>query len=662
MKKIIIAAFFLINYVSAEAQFSRYTIQLKNKLFNSYSTNNPSAFLSQKAIDRRVKYNIAIDSTDLPITQKYIDSIKLAGNVTILNKSKWLNQITILTTDASAINKITNFYFVESVNNIAAKPLKENKKDTLQKNKKIQFKNNITISYTPYSKEQALNNYYNYGLTLNEIKLNNGQFLHNIGMRGQNMLIGVLDAGFYKYNSLPAMDSMNLNNRVIETWDFVNNETSVVEDNSHGMSCLSTIVGNIPNNFIGNSPEASVLLYRSEEGVTEYPIEEFNWVCALERADSAGALVITTSLGYTTFDNASFDHTYSNMNGKTTTAAKGGTFAHRKGMLLFTAMGNEGTNSWKYLSTPADLDSTISVGAVNTSGNIANFSSYGPTSDGRVKPEACTVGWNAYVQNPNNTIGQGNGTSYACPKMAGLGTCLWQAFPELNNYAIRNAIIKSGSIFNNPDDRKGYGIPDMKKAFAILLPQFSKITNYSNNDCAININWQSKDVGSMQYIVERRLTNESNYTVLKNINGSEDILAIHQYEFKDTVKTTLPSTVAVYRIKQVIDTTTAGYTTVNIDSVSFNLNQCIASTEIISLLPNPAQNNCTIKIETPYNIPNLIIRILDIKGNIVSSQKFNKPIGVSLFKLPIYFLEKGIYIVGVYNNDELIENKKLIKQ
>lgn len=660
MKKIFLATVILLCIKNVQAQFTRYTIQLKNKLDNPYHISNPANFLSQKAIERRIKYNINIDSTDLPITPKYIDSIKLAGNVIILNKSKWLNQVTIKTSDINALNKISNFYFVNSVSSIAAKPFL-NQETTIEKESEL---HPIFTSVLQSSKNQSNQNYYNYGLTLNEIELHNGQFLHNIGMRGQGMLVGVLDAGFYKYTTLSAFDSMNFHNRVVDTWDFVNNETSVVEDNSHGMSCLSTIVGNIPNQFIGNAPDANVLLYRSEEGATEYPIEEFNWVCALERADSAGASIITTSLGYTTFDDAYFNHTYNDMNGKITTAAKGGVFAHRKGLLLFSAMGNDGTASWKYLGTPADLDSTIAVGAVNTLGNIGSFSSYGPASDGRIKPEASAVGWNAYVQNTNNTISQGNGTSYACPKMAGLGTILWQAFPELNNYAIRNAIIKSGSIYNNPDDRKGYGIPDMKKAFSILLQQVAKISTYSNNDCAIKINWQSKDVSSMKYIVERKLTNENTYTIIKNLVATvgNPILAIHNYEITDTVKSTSATTTAMYRIKQIIDTSATSYTSVTIDSVSFNLNQCIAATEIITLQPNPATNTCMLKIETPYTINNLTIQIIDIKGQIINSQKYHKPIGIGYYKLPISLLPKGMYLVSVYNDNELMENKKLVKQ
>ncbi|MBX2931157.1 MAG: S8 family peptidase [Chitinophagaceae bacterium] len=661
MKQFLLSLFLLFSIVQLQAQNTRYIIQFKNKADNSYSINNPSAYLSQKAIDRRVKYQISIDSTDLPITSRYIDSIRLSGNVIILNKSKWLNQITIKTTDINALNKINNFPFVENITDIAARQ-SSTKDSTLPLTDNNRIENIFTNSFTTFQRTEATQNFYNYGATLNEIELHNGQFLHNIGMRGQNMLVAVIDAGFLNYTTLRSFDSMNLNNRVKETWDFVDNEASVVEDHSHGMSCLSTIVGNIPNTFIGNAPETNVLLYRTEEGATEYPIEEFNWVCAAERADSAGADILTTSLGYTTFDNAAFNHTYSNMNGRTTVAAKGGVFAHRKGMLLFSAMGNDGNNSWKYLSTPADIDSTIAVGAVNASGTIGSFSSYGPSADGRIKPEASAVGVAAYVQTPSNAISAGNGTSYACPKMAGLGTCLWQAFPEFNNYTIRNAIIQSGSMYHSPDNRKGYGIPDMKTAFSLLLQQYATITNATNNNCIVSLQWKSKDAASMLYKVERKVTGDSTYVTIKTIAGSNNILSNKNYSLTDTVIMLVASGTATYRVKQIIDTASESYTTVLLDSVILSINNCDDKTEKITVLPNPTRGNSVLKIQTPYAIPNVWIRITDMRGSIVSQRKEYKPVGIATYTLPTEFLAKGIYIVSVYNDNKLIESKKIIKQ
>lgn len=665
MKKLNLLLVFLFITLGAFAQLNRYVIQFKNKGSNSFTLANPIAYLSQKAIDRRTAYNIAIDSFDLPITQRYIDSIRLAGNVTILNKSKWLNQISIFTTDASALTKINALPFVVSVKTIASRTA-NNIKEREEKFKKA---NTITPIYSN-ARNTATQDFFNYGNTLNEIQLHNGQFLHNIGLRGQNMVIAVLDAGFFQYKTLSSFDSMNLNNQVLQTWDFVANETSVVEDNSHGMSCLSAITGNIPGSFVGTSPKANVVLYRTEDVVSEYPIEEFNWVCGLEKADSIGAQIASTSLGYTTFDNGDMDHEYANMNGRTTTAAKGGTIAHRKGLLLFSANGNDGNSGWKFLSTPADIDSTIAVGAVNATGNVGSFSSYGPSADGRIKPDAAAVGVSAFVQNTNNTVGAGNGTSYACPKLAGLGTCLWQGFPEFNNYTIREAIIKSGSIFNNPNDRIGYGIPDMKKAFSFLLNKYAAITSASVNACKTTITFKSKDVSSMQYEIERMLPSQTVYTKIATVQGTGGILANKNITINDTL-INVQSGVIKYRIKQVIDTASASYTAIYLDSTTVNLtSSCVVTsvnpvttiTEQVLILPNPAKNNVALKISTTNPIKNLNIQVIDMKGKKVISLNQSKLSGEATFQIPIYFLASGTYVVSVFDGKKLLNSQKLLKQ
>lgn len=665
MKKFLLFVIALVSINVADAQFSRYIIKFKNKATNPFSIASPSAYLSTRAINKRTAYNIAIDSIDLPITPRYIDSVRLAGSVAILNKSKWLNQISIQTTDAAAITKITNLPFVESVSSIAARSMSQ--VNTLPKDK-FELEKNIT-SLPTTERTTSTQNFFNYGTTFNEIKLHNGQFLHNIGLRGQGMLVAVLDAGFFNYTSLSSFDSMNVNNQVLQTWDFVAGNASVVEDDSHGMNCLSTIAGNIPGSFVGNAPKANFVLYRTEDPASEYPIEEHNWVSGLERADSTGVDIASTSLGYTTFDNATFDHTYSQMNGRTTIAAKGAVFANRKGMLLFAAAGNDGNNSWKYISTPADADSLVTVGAVTTSGTVGSFSSYGPSADGRVKPEVAAVGVNAYVQNANNTIGTGNGTSFACPKMAGLGTCLWQGFPEFNNIVVRDALIKSGSQFATPNDRIGYGIPDVKKAFVTLLNRYAKITSASITNCRTSINFITKDVNGMKLEFERMLPGQTAYTKIAEMQGTGLVLSNKSYTYLDTLTNAQPGIIK-YRIKQIVDTAIASFTATTFDSVNVNLSSACVTTAInpvtsanekISILPNPANAQFTLRIETDYAVKNLVIRITDIKGSVVAQFNKSKTIGTANFQLPIANLSRGKYVVSVYNDKKLIENKALLK-
>jgi serine protease AprX len=564
MKKFLPVFLFSLFLISeSQAQFTRYLVKLKNKGGNPFSIANPIAYLSQRAIDRRTKYGIAIDSTDLPVTPSYVTQIRNVPNVTILNVSKWLNSISILTTDANAITTINGFSFVQSVSGIAART-NENGRPNRDKFELEESVNPLPSSERPGGIE---GDYYNYGtLAFNEIHLHNAEFLHNIGLRGGSMRVALLDAGFTNYATLKAFDSMNLNNRVLGTWDFVSGNSNV-NDHDHGMECLSIIAANIPGQFVGKAPKASFYLYRTEDAPTEYPIEEHNWSCGAEKADSNGTDVISTSLGYTTFDNATFNHTYADMNGNTTMCAIAADLAAKKGMLVFAANGNDGQSGWHFLGTPADGDSVVAIGAVNSSGVVGAFSSYGPSSDLQVKPDLASVGVNTVIQTPGNTIGTGSGTSFACPNMAGMGTCLWQGFPEFNNMKILRAMQQAGSKASNPDDRVGYGIPNMKLAFANLLVDFA--TSSSTNDtCTVNINWTSKDIRAMKYEIERKLPGQSVYSKIGEQNPpAGDSLTNHAYQFSNTIINSASGT-ASYRIRQIIDTTTATFMAVYIDTTN----------------------------------------------------------------------------------------------
>ncbi|RYF84520.1 MAG: peptidase S8, partial [Chitinophagaceae bacterium] len=465
MKKLLVCFVFVVTATVVNAQFSRYIITFRNKATTPFSLNTPGQYLSQRAIDRRTRYGIAIDSTDLPVTPRFVDSLRLAGSVTVLNVSRWLNQVSIQTTDAAALQKINGFAFVQSVAPIAARigsgsGRKEAREFYPLKTEKV---------------EKVAADYFDYGQSYNQVHIHNGEFLHNIGLRGQNMIIGILDAGFRSFTTLRAFDSVNQNGQVLGTYDFVAKETSVVEDDSHGMQCFSVIAANIPGQFVGTAPKANFYLFRSEDASSEYPIEEHNWVCAAERVDSAGGDLISSSLGYSIdMSNPVFNHTYAEMNGNTTIAARGADLAAKKGILVGNSAGNDGGNSaYHFISTPADGDSVMAVGAVTTGGAVAGFTSYGPSADGQVKPDVASVGVNTIVQTTGNTIGTNNGTSFACPNMVGVATCLWQGFQEFNNMRILQALRQSGSKATAPDDRIGYGIPDVKKAVLILLKDFS---------------------------------------------------------------------------------------------------------------------------------------------------------------------------------------------
>lgn len=655
---------FLFFTTSANAQtFSRYLVRFKDKATNPYSLANPSQYLSQRAIDRRTKYSIALDSTDLPVTSRYIDSIRLAGNVTILNVSKWLNQVSIQTTDATALAKINSFPFVQSSSPIASRLATGRSKGTkehLQKKKASQNKK----AFNPAT------DYYNYGSSYAQIHIHNGEALHNIGLRGQGMIIGILDAGFFQYTSLKAFDSVNKNGQVLGVYDFVAKDNSVVEDNTHGMECFSVIAANIPGQFVGAAPKSAFYLFRSEDAGSEYPIEEHNWVCAAERLDSAGGDVISSSLGYNTFDNSLFDHTYAQLDGNTTMAAIGADLAAKKGILVVNAAGNEGDNDWGKLTTPADGDSVLAVAAVNTSGVAALFSSRGPSSDRQVKPDVASVGVGSVIQGPANNVTTNNGTSFSCPNIAGLATCLWQGFPEFNNIKILQAMRQAGSRYTTPNDSVGYGIPNMQKAVLVLLKDFSTATVSSISACKNIIAWTSKDAAGMRYEIERKAPGETGYSKVGEVEAISKDFSTQNYQFADSLLNVQAGSIS-YRIKQVIDTSIAVTAGADyIDTVTINLAATCTTTPVTNvpvdndefvLLPNPTTNKISLRIRTAYAIPQLNLRIADNMGEVLTIKKTAKSSGISIIDLPISQLPKAKYYLLIHAGEKQLAVREFVK-
>lgn len=643
----------------SKAQVSRYIVRFKDKGSNPFSFSNPSAYLSQRAIDRRTRYSIAIDSADLPVTPRYIDSIRLSGTVTILNASKWLNAVSIQINDDAAISKINSFPFVQSVSGIALRTIN-------QISRTDKFK--IEKEQVPASqlKETGINaNFYDYGLSFDQVHIHNGEFLHNIGLRGQNMIIGMLDAGFNNYLTVKAFDSARANGQILAVYDFVAKDSSVNEDHPHGTETFSTIAANIPGQFVGTAPKANFYLFRTEDAATEYPIEEFNWVCGAERVDSVGGDVISSSLGYTTFDAplTSASHTYTGMNGNTTMAAIGADLAAKKGMLVVNAAGNEGNTTWKYIVTPADGDSVMTVGAVNAAGVVAGFSSYGPSSDKQIKPDVASVGVETIIQFPDNSIGGGNGTSFACPNLAGLATGLWQGFPGFNNMKIINALRQAGSKVSTPDDRVGYGIPNVKKALMNLIKDFAS-ANASVSNCTVKLQWTSKDVSSMKYEIERMIPGQSGFIKIAEQNGTGTIFSTRPaYQYQDVLSSIAEGAIT-YRIGQIVDTSASGLTAAYIDTVTINLQAACVDANLIdmSLYSNPAKNFFTARVTTPSASSNIVIRIFNSNGQLVSSLKRSKLAGTAFFEnISLLKFSKGKYYVSVYDGDKLIATKGLIK-
>lgn len=467
----------LLGGLIAQNENSTFIIKFQDKGQSKYSIANPTTFLSERAIERRLLQQIPIDEYDLPINPAYLAQVQETG-AKIIYTSKWLNTIIVRLNDPKIIDVLEKLSFIEELSRYETI---KTKKNNLPFKKFFQQERYNKFDIKEKSVSVPLG--FNYGPSANQIQMIKIDQLHNQGFTGNGITIAVMDAGFNSVNILDAFDTLFFQNRILGTRDFVEPGNSVYDTDLslHGTMVLSTMGGNLPGQLVGTAPHASYYLFRTEDATDEYLMEEFFWVQAAEYADSLGADILSTSLGYTQFPNYPSDnHTYEDLDGNTTIITIGADIAAQKGMLVVNSAGNEGDEAWKYISAPADGDSVLTVGAVFPDGTYAQFSSVGPTADGRIKPDVATQGVNVIVAILPSGISQGSGTSFACPILSGAAACLWQANPTYSNMEIYNAIKSSANRASNPDNLTGWGIPDFVKANSILVGEIDKI-NYSSN-------------------------------------------------------------------------------------------------------------------------------------------------------------------------------------
>ena len=473
-----------------DAAPNSYWVQLKDKKGTPYLINQPEAFLSQRSLDRRIRQHILIDETDLPVSPDYLDSLKNRG-LEIVHTSKWLNGATVRTSDTILIKKIATLPFVTMVQ--LTKP------------------GNVLKSISNKFSDEVLNTEYdpeNYGDAITQLSQLNGQYLHRQGFRGKGIQIAILDAGFLNVNTNEAFDSLRNSNRILGTRDFVDPTSDIYTQNYHGMSVLSCMGGNIPGSLIGTAPDASFYLLRSEDVSSEYLIEEDNWVAAAEYADSLGVDVINSSLGYTQFNDSLMNHSYADLNGKTTRVTQAANMAFQKGILVFASAGNEGSNAWKKIIAPSDGENVIAVGAVDKKGFKASFSSYGPAYGGAVKPNLAAMGIGTTLVTSLQVISYASGTSFSSPVLAGMGACLLQANPYAGVKMAKMAIEQSANQYDKPDSLVGFGIPDFEKA-----DKYLKVN--STNKLIEKSSWTVTPNPFSDYVSLRNLNavNDKNYLI-----------------------------------------------------------------------------------------------------------------------------------------------------
>lgn len=445
---------------SQRLSFDTYWVNLSDKKGSLYSVSRPEEFLSPRALERRTNSGIPILEEDLPVSQEYYDSISSLG-IEILGSTKWFNALIIRSTDSLKLSQIPNFSFVRNFSTAYSS---------------FSFAEMETFSDSSARRPPASTKTVNGGKSLHyggagkQISLLGGNLLHDYGYKGSGRIIAVLDGGFYKTNQIDAFRHLYDKKRILLTRDFVEPESEFYTHSTHGMHVLSTMAAFVPGVFVGTAPEASYMLFRSEETKSENKIEEAWWVLAAELADSAGADIITTSLGYYDFPGLEdMNYTLDELNGKNALVSRAAEKAFEKGMIVIASAGNEGTNNnWEKITPPADGLNVLAVGSIDTAKNATSYSSRGYTSDGRIKPDVMAVGFQTQIVNSQGVVSNGYGTSYAAPQIAGLTACLWQANPEKTNAEIISAIRESGNQFANPDSISGYGIPDFMLAHNIL--------------------------------------------------------------------------------------------------------------------------------------------------------------------------------------------------
>ncbi|WP_370000484.1 S8 family serine peptidase [Winogradskyella sp.] len=430
-------------------------VYLTDKPNEAAALANPISILTQKALDRKQSHGIAVDARDVPVHEPYISDLKTQTGITVLAKSKWFNAVHVRGSEAdiSALNSLPYVDDIDFANNSLD-----------ASSRSVNVRDNIDIEGETVD--------FTYGNTLNQVEMINADNLHLDDFTGEGITIAVMDSGFPNVDTMAAFQRLRDNNDIIDGYDFVTRNADVYANtaSSHGTRVLSTMAAFIQDQFVGTAPDASYYLFLTEDATSENPVEESYWVEAAERADSLGVDMINTSLGYRVFDNANYDYTPADMDGQTTFITKGASIAAEKGILVVVSAGNSGATAWQTVGAPADSQSVLSIGGVDSNGDYVSFSSQGGAAQvGYQKPDVVARAGLAFVVDENNAIVQNNGTSFSAPILCGGIASLWQAIPDATPTEVMDFVRQSASQFITPDDLLGYGIPDLALARSLGL-------------------------------------------------------------------------------------------------------------------------------------------------------------------------------------------------
>lgn len=444
--KSVLSFVFVLFAFSLSAQDSRYMIFFQDKQGTSYDISNPAEFLGPRAVERRTRHGLQVVEQDLPVSNAYVEGVRNAG-ATVMHTTRWMNGVLVACDDDTRV-VLESLPFVSRVEYVApgGKPSPSGRRRVSSRTKDL----GASLA------------------TAKQLSLVGIDEMHAEGYTGEGVHIALMDAGYPGVNTAEPFQHIFDDDRLIDAYDFVHDDPDAFVQSNHGTSVLSVIAGYAPDVYIGGAYGASFHLYITEDVAGEYRIEEYNWLFAAERADSAGADIISTSLGYNTFDDPAMNYDKSALDGKTTVIARAAQWASERGLVVVSSAGNEGNNAWKTITTPADNEHVLAVAATNANGVRSPISSIGPSADGRIKPDVGAMGIGVSVINPSGGLGMASGTSLAAPIVTGLLAGIWQKYPHLSNHQLLHAVRVTASQSENPDHLLGYGIPNFQAVSNML--------------------------------------------------------------------------------------------------------------------------------------------------------------------------------------------------
>jgi len=613
----------------------------KDKGSNNQSLlKSPSIAVSQKSLERRSKVfakDALIDESDLPVNTKYIDELTAMG-FKVKQVSKWFNGV-------------SGYIKKSEISGILAKDFVSNA-DVVYKYKKGKDEAVKEIPASNSKKQPASVNSLDYGNSYTQNQMMNIPAMHNLGFYGQGVVVGIFDAGF---NNLAheVFSSMN----IIARYDFVNNRVDVGDGNgakgtgTHGTMTLSCLGGYKPGYLIGPAYKAKFVLSKTENTESETPVEEDNWIRAMEWADSIGIDVASTSLGYLTFDAPYQSYTWQNMDGKTSRMTIAADLAFQKGIVVINSAGNEGYDAnHNTLIAPADGFNVITAGAVDASGEKAYFSSVGNTVDGRIKPDVMAMGQGVTVASTYSTTlySTADGTSFSCPLTAATAAVLLSAKPTATPSQIRDALRNTASKSNSPGREYGWGIINALAAYnsASLPVELSSFSGLVDNG-TVKLKWQTKTENNNRgFDVERSAagSNSANWISVGFVKGNGTTTIPQSYTFAE--KLLLPGNY-VYRLKQ------SDYDGSYVYSSTVNVSVAVPGSLVLSQnYPNPFNPVTNIEVSIP-NKSQVRLSALNILGQEVSII-YNGEIesGVYKFQFDGSHLASGNYFIRLTDGKE----------